>query len=93
VFQQRGALDRDRLDGYHADRVGGRAVWVQPGSPSRLVWASGDLVYTVVADAPERTVDRAVRVLQEQAHARGGDPMDRLGRGLDRMVSWFNPFE
>jgi sigma-E factor negative regulatory protein RseB len=93
VFQQRGHLDRDRLDGYRLDQVGGRPVWVRPEVPRRVVWASDGTVYTVVADAPERTVDRAVRALREQSHARGADPMDRLGRGLDRVASWFNPFE
>jgi sigma-E factor negative regulatory protein RseB len=93
VFQQRGDLDRERLDGYELDEVDGRPVWVRAEVPRRVVWASGGTVYTVVADAPERTVDRAVRLLHERAHARGGDPMDRLGRGLDRVVSWFNPFE
>jgi sigma-E factor negative regulatory protein RseB len=93
VFQQRGDLDRDHLAGYRREEVAGGAVWVRPEVPRRVVWSAGGTVYTLVADAPERTVDRAVDVLHEGANARGGDPMDRLGRGLDRVASWFNPFE
>lgn len=93
VFLQRGDLDRDRLRGYRPAEVDGQPVLVRAEVPRRVVWASGDTVYTVVGDAPGRTVDRAVRMLHERAPARGGDAMDRLGRGLDRMVSWFNPFE
>jgi sigma-E factor negative regulatory protein RseB len=93
VFQQRGGLDGARLDGYQQRRSGERTYWVRDGVPYRVVWASGDTVYTVVADAPERTVRRAVRALHDDAAARGGDgAMDRLGRGLDRVGSWFNPF-
>jgi hypothetical protein len=38
-------------------------------------------------------VDRAVVLLHERADQGEGGPMDRLGRGLDRVASWFNPFE
>lgn len=93
VFQQRGDLDRDRLDGYRRDTTDGRVVWVRDEVPRRLVWSAGGTVYTLVADAPERTVDRAVDVLHDGAGGGGGDAMGRLGRGLDRVASWFNPFE
>jgi sigma-E factor negative regulatory protein RseB len=93
VFLQPGELDRERLDDYQLEEVGGWPVWVRAEVPRRVVWASGGMVFTVVADAPERTVDRAVRVLHQHGYARGGGPMDRLGRGLDRVASWFNPFE
>lgn len=93
VFQQRGTLDRGRLSGYQREKAGDQTVWVRPDVPRRVVWSSGGTVYTVVADAPQRTVDRAVIVLHDRASQRQGDPMDRLGRGLDRVASWFNPFE
>ena len=56
-----------------------------------MVWTSGQTVYTVVADAPERTVDQVVAALPHQPAA-DGDTLGRLGRGLDRVASWFNPF-
>lgn len=93
VFQQRGHLDRENLRGYRRETVEGRDVWVRAEIPRRVVWSTGGMVYTVVADAPERTVDRVVDVLHEGADEGAGGPMDRLGRGLDRVGSWFNPFE
>lgn len=93
LFQQRGRLDREQLRGYRRETLEGRDVWVRAELPRRIVWSSGGMVYTVVADAPERTVDRAVDVLHEGADEGAEGPMDRLGRGLDRVGSWFNPFE
>lgn len=93
LFQQRGHLDREQLRGYRRESVEGRDVWVRAELPRRVVWSRGGIVYTVVADAPERTVDRAVHVLRAGADEGAGGPMDRLGRGLDRVGSWFNPFE
>jgi len=93
VFQQRGRLDREQLRGYRRESVEGRDVWVRAELPRRVLWSSAGMVYTVVADAPERTVDRAVTVLHAGADEGAGGPMDRLGRGLDRVGSWFNPFE
>lgn len=93
VFQQRGSLDRDRLRGYRHETVDGREQWVSAEVPRRVVWATGGTVYTVVADAPERTVDRTVEMLHAAAGEGAGGPADRLGRGLDRLGSWFNPFE
>ena len=93
VFQQQGRLDRDSVAGYRRTEVDGDQVWVRDSVPRRVVWASGGRVYTVLADAPQRTVDRAVVLLHERADQGGGGPVDRLGRGLDRVASWFNPFE
>ncbi len=90
VFQQRGSLDRERLDGYRRATVGGHGVWLRDEIPRTVVWASGGTVFTLVGDAPERTVDRAVDALHDGAPA-GGGIMERLGRGLDRVGSWFNP--
>lgn len=92
VFQQRGTLDGERLDGYRRVSRSGHPVWVRDEVPRRVVWSAGGTVFTVVADAPQRTVDRAVDALHDGASAGGGGTMDRLGRGLDRVASWFNPF-
>ena len=91
VFEQRGRLDADGLAGHHREVVDGHEVWVSGEVPQRVVWTSGETVYTVVADAPERTVDQVVAALPHQPAA-DGNTLGRLGRGLDRVASWFNPF-
>lgn len=90
VFAQRGQLDPEAVSGYRREVVAGRAVWHRPGVPERVVWSADGVVYTVVADAPARTVDAAVRSLV-LAGPRQTGPLARLGRGLDRVASWFNP--
>lgn len=90
VFEQRGRLDEDGLADHQRQLSDGREVYVRGEVPRRVVWASGDTIYTVVADAPERTVDAVVAALPHQAP--GDGPLGRLGRGLDRVASWFNPF-
>jgi sigma-E factor negative regulatory protein RseB len=91
VFEQRGRLDEEGLEGHTRAVEGGHQVWVRGSVPQRVVWSSGPTVYTVVADAPERTVDQVVAALPHRPAA-GGDTLGRLGRGLDRVASWFNPF-
>lgn len=93
VFQQDGRLDPASVAGYRLTEVDGDQVWVRDSVPRRVVWSSGGRVFTVLADAPQRTVDRAVVLLHERADQGEGGPVDRLGRGLDRVASWFNPFE
>ncbi len=89
VFEQAGRLDVDRLGGYRRVQVDGRDVYRQEGVPVRYVWSAHGRVFTVVADAPPRTVESAVAALPH-----GGDDgaWNRLGRGMDRVGSWFNPF-
>jgi sigma-E factor negative regulatory protein RseB len=90
LFEQRGRLDEKALAGDQRATEGGAAVYVRGQVPRRVVWSSGGVVYTVVADAPERTVDDVVAALP---HTGAGDgTLGRLGRGLDRVASWFNPF-
>jgi sigma-E factor negative regulatory protein RseB len=93
VFSSRGRLDKSVLRGYRRTEVSGDPVWVQDAVPRQVVWASGPTVYRVVGDAPRRTVDRAVVLLHAGASDGQKGPVDRLGRGLDRVASWFNPFE
>lgn len=91
LFEQRGRLADDGLTGHRRETVAGHAVWVRGEVPQRLVWSSGGTVYTVVADAPARTVDAVVAALPHRTRA-GPGTLGRLGRGLDRVASWFNPF-
>jgi sigma-E factor negative regulatory protein RseB len=92
VFLQDGRLDPASVAGYRRTEVDGDQVWVRDSVPRSVRWSSGGRVYTVLADAPQRTVDRAVVLLHERADQGEGGPVDRLGRGLDRVASWFNPF-
>jgi len=92
VFQQRGRLDEDKLRGYRTTTIADRTVWVRGELPWRAVWAEDGRVYTLLSDAPQRTVEAAVRALSRPRGDDGsGSPLDRLGRGLDRVASWFNP--
>jgi sigma-E factor negative regulatory protein RseB len=90
VFEQRGQLKASDLTDYREATVAGRQVYLRDGVPQRLVWASHGTVYTVVADASARTVGDVVGALPRPTDDTGA--MHRLGRGLDRVASWFNPF-
>jgi sigma-E factor negative regulatory protein RseB len=90
VFEQRGRLQTSDLTDYRATTMRGRTVYLREGVPERLVWASNGTVYTVVADASARTVGDVVGALPRPSDDSGA--WNRLGRGLDRVASWFNPF-
>jgi sigma-E factor negative regulatory protein RseB len=90
VFEQRGRLESSHLVGYRLASVRGRDVYVRDGVPQRLVWSADGTVFTVVADASARTVGDVVAALPRPPGGRG--TWHRLGRGLDRVASWFNPF-
>lgn len=91
VFEQRGHLDESRVDNWDRSHVGGRTVYIRDTVPRQLMWSGSATVFTVVADAPDTTVDDSVRALP---HAQDSGPglWDRLLRGFGRIVSWCNPF-
>lgn len=90
VFEQRGRLAGQAPAGYQRQVSHSQTRWVRDGVPRRVMWSSGGTVYTVVADAPRRTVDAVVEALP---HGPADDGVHvRLGRGLNRLASWFNPF-
>lgn len=91
VFEQRGRLDTARLRGYTVVVRGSTRVHQRGGIPTELVWSADGTVYTVVADAPPEMVDAVVTALP-RAGAQGGVG-SRIGRGLGRVVAWFNPFD
>lgn len=91
VFQQRGRLDEEDLAGFAWEKIGGHDVWVRAEVPERIVWSSDGVVYTLVADAPASTVKAAVASLYVERGGGVENQVDRLGRGLDRVASWFNP--
>jgi sigma-E factor negative regulatory protein RseB len=90
VFEQRGRLEASKLEGYRSASRRGGMVYIHDGVPTRMVWAAKGMVFTVVADAPARTVNQVFSTLPrpDQESGRWG----RLNRGMDRVASWFNPF-
>ena len=91
LFEQRGRLDAENLDGYRLEESDGRAVYVRDGMPQRVVWSAQGTVFTLVADAPASTVDKVVAALPHDPVEDAGG-WHRLGRGFERVASWFNPF-
>ena len=88
LFVQRGRLPA-ALPGWHETDVSGNPLYVSnPGEPD-LTWSAGGFVYTVVAGAPAPTVAAVVNALPHQA---GLGFWDRMKRGLQRLLSWINPF-
>lgn len=91
VFMQRGDLPQ-ALNGWRQSRIAGRQVWLT--MPTTLgergvAWSAGGFVYTVIADAPSTVV---TEVIGEFPHDSDGGLWQRVGRGLERIGSWFNPF-
>lgn len=92
VFEQRARLSEPALEGFVASEVDGHRVHRAQGSTDTdsdtVTWASGSMVFTVVADADVVDVDAVVAALPH-------DPVDsgsRSLRGLVRVGSWFDPF-
>jgi sigma-E factor negative regulatory protein RseB len=92
VFEQRGRLDPASLRGWQAQRWGSALVHVRPGTPRQLVWSGAGSVFTVVADAPAATVAAVVVALPHDTEQPRQGMLSRMGRGADRVASWFTPF-
>ncbi len=88
VFVQRGDL-APKLAGWDKITLDGRELYA--GQPDRrsLTWASRGFVFTVMADAPPATLDRAVDTLPYSSQP---GFWGRLSRGFARLASWANPF-
>jgi hypothetical protein len=89
VVVERGTLDASSVAQWRKARRGGRTVYLRDTVQQRAMWASQGYVYTIFADAPPPVVDGAVAALP---HGSTGF-WRRLGRGLDRLTSWANPFD
>jgi hypothetical protein len=89
VFVQRGTLDAGSVAGWHKATRGGRTVYMRDTVQQRAMWESRGYVFTVLADAPPPVVDSAVAALPHGGTSFWG----RIGRGMDRLVSWVNPFD
>ena len=85
---QRGEL-AGALPGWQRTRVHGTLVYSNEPDQRSLAWSARDVVYTVISDAPQGTVDLVVAQLP---HDHDVGLWQRVDRGLHRMGSWFDPF-
>ena len=88
LFVQRGHLPA-RLNGWSEVALRGDHVYASGRDKRSLAWSARGFVYTLIADAPEQTLDQVVGALPHN-----GRPgfFGRMGRGLGRLVSWLDPF-
>jgi negative regulator of sigma E activity len=93
VFEQRGHLDEEKLQGYSAREVDGGVVYSSTGPPAQLTWSVGDWVVTVVSDAPSETIDAVLAAMPPRAPDYERGFFARIGKGAERVASWLNPFE
>ncbi len=89
LFSQPGSLGQVPA-GYRRQEVAGTPVWVQAGTPERLVWSGGGQVFTMISDAAHDDLLAAVGSLPRDGRTDGG-LLRRLGRGLARVGSWLDP--
>jgi sigma-E factor negative regulatory protein RseB len=85
LFVQRGTLAQ-KMTGWQPVDVNGHLVYVAEHS---ITWASRGFVYTMIADAPPRTVAAVIAALPQNS-APGF--LTRLGRGLHRLATLVDPF-
>jgi MucB/RseB family protein len=85
LFVERGTLPA-KMPGWQPEMLSGHLVYV---TQDEVAMSGRGFVYTLVTDAPPKTVDTAVGALPPN-----GEPgiLDRLGRGLGRLVSVLDPF-
>jgi sigma-E factor negative regulatory protein RseB len=88
VFMEHGVLAR-ALPGWNKIKIGGVSVYSGAPDDRSLTWSAGGVVYTVISDAPQPTVDSIVVQLP---HDRDGGLWGRVRRGFKRIGSWFDPF-
>ena len=79
LFVQRGTLV-PKMPGWQPVNLNGHLVYVANHS---ITWAGRGFVYTMIADAPPRTVEDVVEALPSK---RAPGFFERMGRGLSRMA-------
>ena len=89
LFVQRGHLPA-RLSGWSQVALRGDRVYAAGPDQRSVAWSARGFVYTLIADAPDQTLDQVVGVLPHNAAGPGF--LGRMGRGLGRLISWLNPF-
>jgi sigma-E factor negative regulatory protein RseB len=88
LFVQRGHLPA-QLNGWSEVALRGDHVYASGRDQRSVAWSARGFVYTLIADAPDQTLDQVVGVLP---HNGGPGFFGRMGRGLRRLVSWLDPF-
>lgn len=88
LFVQRGHLPAE-LSGWSEVALHGQRVYAADPDDRSVAWSAGGFVYTLIADAPEQTVDQVVAALP---HGTTPGLLDRVIRGLRRLMSWVDPF-
>ncbi|HEY0718760.1 MAG TPA: sigma-E factor regulatory protein RseB domain-containing protein [Streptosporangiaceae bacterium] len=88
IFVQRGAL-APKLAGYQKITLDGRHVYAGQPDQRSVTWAGHGFVFTVMADAPRVTLDKAVATLPYDAPP---GFWDRLSTGFGRLATLANPF-
>ncbi len=88
LFLQRGELPRN-LAGWRPVEMQGRDVYASGSGDQSIAWSAHGFVYTMIADAPDATVDAVVDRLP---HDPDTDFWGRMERGFRRLASWANPF-
>jgi sigma-E factor negative regulatory protein RseB len=88
LFVQRGHLPA-QLNGWSKIAMRGDRVYAAGPDQRSVAWSARGFVYTLIADAPDQTLDQAVGALPHNA---GPGFFGRMGRGLHRLISWLNPF-
>ena len=88
LFVQRGHLPA-QLNGWSEVALRGDRVYASGRDQRSVAWSARGFVYTLIADAPDQTLDQVVGVLP---HNGGPGFFGRMGRGLGRLVSWLDPF-
>jgi sigma-E factor negative regulatory protein RseB len=85
LFVQRGMLPA-KMPGWQPEQLSGHLVYV---AQDEVTMSGQGFVYTLVTDAPPKTVDTAVGALPPNG---GPGLLGRLGRGMGRLVSVLDPF-
>jgi sigma-E factor negative regulatory protein RseB len=88
VFLERGHLP-GQLAGWSTVALPGERVYAADPDQRSMAWSARGFVYTLIADAPDETVDQVVSALPHNAQP---GFFARVGRGLHRLASWVNPF-
>ena len=88
LFEQRGNLAA-KLAGWQKITVAGHTIYAAEPDQRSLTWSGRGMVYTVMADAPNQTVDDVIKVLP---HDNPPGFWKRMSHGFARLASWVNPF-
>lgn len=85
LFVQRGTL-APKMTGWQPVSLNGHVVYA---AERTIAWTGRGFVYTMIADAPLRTVEDVISALPQSASP---GFLSRMGRGLDRLAGLVNPF-